>query len=79
MSRNHGTIASEINHTIHSVQNMNPDEAERIYGVVVSEDGAVFDSTYNMKFDGLSEWATFCVEQDHEESYESITEFEGWG
>lgn len=73
MSRHHGSIASEINHTIHSLQNMSNDEIKKFYGVTISEDGSIYDPTYNMNFDDLSMWATFCVEQDHTEQYEHIT------
>jgi len=73
MSRHHGSIANEINHTIHAVLNMSPDEVERLYGIEISED-KVFDPTYNMSFNDLSEWATFCVTHDHTDQYEHISQ-----
>ena len=79
MSRNNGTIAGEINHTIHAYKTMTDSEVERVYGVEGLPDGSIFDPTYQMTFDGVCEWATFCVEQDHEEHFESIEEFGGWG
>ena len=78
MSRHHSTIAGEISHTIHSIEKMTNSEVERFYGIEITVDG-VFDPTYNMKFNSICEWATFFVEQDHEEQYESIDEFQGWG
>ena len=75
MSRHYGSIANEINHTIRAVTNMSEDEVERIYGVQISED-SVFDPTYNMSFNDLSEWATFCVEQDHTDQYEHISNYD---
>ena len=76
MSRNHGSIAGEIQHTMNSIQNMEPGEIERIYGIIISEDGSLFDPTYQMNFDDLRGWATFNVEQDHQEQYEHITQVE---
>ena len=72
MSRHHGSIANEIHHTVHAVQSMSKDEVTRIYGIEIKDDGSIHDPTYSMNFNNVSEWATFCVEQDHTDQYEHI-------
>ncbi len=78
MSRYYGVIATEIQNILRSTQSMTTPEIETTYGVTISEDGSIHDPTYSMNFNNLSEWATFCVEQDFEEYDEQFSEFGGW-
>ena len=78
MSRHYSVTANEIQHIIRSTQSMTDSEIESTYGVTISEDGSIHDPTYSMNFGDISEWATFCVEQDHQEYDEQFDQFGGW-
>lgn len=78
MSRHYSVTANEIHEIIRSTYEMDNKEIETMYGISISEDGSIYDPTYSMNFSDISEWATFCVEQDHEEADEKFSEFGGW-
>ena len=56
--------AHEVAHIIKDVNALSSDEVEQIYGIALSEDGTVFDPTYNRNFVSVSDWAEFSVQQD---------------
>lgn len=60
----HSVIANDVRYTINDVNDMTKEEAELIYGIEFKEDGKIFDPVYNQTFEGLSDWATFNIEQD---------------
>lgn len=75
MSRQHHVHANEVAHVVNDIKSMSREEAERMYGIEIRDDGSVFDPTYNRTFISVGEWADFSVEQD-ETSY---TEDFGYG
>lgn len=64
MSRNHHVHAHEVAHVVNDVSSLPREEAERIYGIEINENGSVFDPTYNRTFISVGEWAEFSFEQD---------------
>ena len=75
MSRQHATIAHEINHLLHELHTMAPEEIESFYGIEFRKGGIIYDPTYSLEFGTLGEWASFSVEQDFEENHEDFHPF----
>ena len=72
MSRNHSTIAHEINNLMREIEGKSNEEIEAIHGIKILETNQVIDLLYNLKFDNIVEWIKFSVEQDHTESFEHV-------
>lgn len=72
MSRDHSSIAHEINHLVHEVQNLSKDEVKSLFGIEFRSDGSIYDPTYQTSFATIGEWAQFSVEQDHVEYSEDF-------
>ena len=70
---NHGAIGHDVNYIIQDVMRLPKEEAENIYGIEFTDDGKVFDPTYNQAFESVGEWAQFSVEQDQVEYSEHFT------
>ncbi len=60
----HSIIAAAIAFTVSEIAKSSADEIEKLYGIQLSEDGTVFDTTYNKTFESVSDWAEFNIEQD---------------
>jgi len=48
------------------------EELNELYGLVADEDGYL-DTTYNIRFKSVAEWATFNAENDNTESFEHFS------
>ena len=68
MSRHYSAVANETARIIKDVnillKNHNYEELENLYGIIVEDDGTVFDITYQLKFETVSEWAEFSAKND---------------
>lgn len=71
--RHHSSVAGQVNRLVHDVNKLPAPEAETLYGIVFQDNGAIFDTTYQMEFKSLHEWAEFTVEQDAD-SYEDTNQ-----
>jgi hypothetical protein len=72
MSRNYHVHANEVAHVVNDIRNLSPEEAEQFYGIKIADNGSVFDPVYNRKFETVTEWAEFNVNQDETEYEEEF-------
>lgn len=54
--------SSDVTRIANEVLAMDEDEMYDVYGIVLNEDGSVYDETEDVTFDTLTEWAVFVVE-----------------
>lgn len=64
MARHHVSNTGEINRMINDAKTLRAVDLRTLYGIVIDEDGRVFDETYQREFANIAEWANFSVEQD---------------
>jgi hypothetical protein len=62
-----GAKANHVSHLINEIKNMKPSEIYETYGITISPDGSVFDSTYNKKFNTVAVWAEYVMVEDEED------------
>lgn len=68
MSRHlHHAISSDVEHILHDIEHLSQEEVEQLYGIVLEENGAIFDPTENRHFKTVGEWAEYEAEQDEME------------
>lgn len=72
MSRNHSAIAHQSNAVISELYNMNYEQMHELYGIDIEPSGKIVDTTYDMVFTNLSEWADWCVANDEFEEKEFV-------
>jgi len=61
---NHSVMAQEVTYLISQINKLTEEEVHSLYGIELSADGKVYDTTYDKKFDSINEWAMFNIEQD---------------
>lgn len=64
MSRHHHKAAETVETIQHDLNDLSKEELEQMYGIALNSDGSVFDSTYKLKFNSISDWMTFEAEQN---------------
>lgn len=76
MSKQH--VSHTPSSVLNDVRTLSTEELVNLYGIEISmDDGTVFDPTENRRFDNLTEWAIYVVEQDDENNYGSFDKFGG--
>ena len=72
MSRHHSSSAQDVNRIVNDMTKLTDQELNDLYGLRVDGEGYL-DTTYNIKFNTVAEWATFNAENDCSESFEHFT------
>lgn len=74
----YGGVAQEVHHIVNDINSMDVDTIKQIHGIELNEDGSVFDPVYNLRFDGIIEWAEFSVNEDNTEYSENMHHDDDW-
>ena len=74
MSRHYSAVANETARIIKDVNTLlkdhNHEDLENLYGIIIEDNGTIFDITYKLKFESVSEWAEFSAKNDGADAYE---------
>lgn len=68
----HRSQASEIAHVRAEIKRLSKDEIYQIYGIILNEDGSVYDELEEETFPNLSDWLKFYVEESEEDEYSDL-------
>lgn len=63
MSRKHSAHQFQVHHLLKQIEGLDEDQLYEDYSIEVV-DGIVYDDCYGKKFNNLTEWAEFTVEND---------------
>lgn len=55
---------SELDRLLHTLDSTTTNEIESTYGIVVEDDGTVWDSLEGGTFDSIYEWAIYATENE---------------
>ena len=64
MAKYHVSNSGEIDRMINDARKLSATDLRSLYGIIIEEDGQVFDETFQRQFANIAEWANFSVEQD---------------
>lgn len=72
--RLHTSVSNAVTHLTKEISAMSPEEVMSLHGIDFNSDGSIVDTTNNMTFATLTEWATFIIEQENADYYASLDE-----
>jgi hypothetical protein len=64
--------SEEVRQILRDIKSCSPEELLSIHGIEITSNGAVLDSTYNLRYDSVDEWLAVAYASDSDD-FEKFT------
>lgn len=58
------SLSSEVSHLLIEIRELDAEQLYTQHGIEIHENGSVYDTTYDLTFSTINQWATFVVQQE---------------